>query len=450
LSGKETDNMLPDKRFAVALSFAGETRSRVGPIAELLAQHLTKERVLYDKFHEAEFARPNLDTHLQGLYHNETELIVVVLCRHYDRKMWCGLEWRSIKDLLHHRREDSIMFLRTDDATVTGVYPSDGYISLHDKKDAEIVTLILNRLEQVRRRPSRARRAAGRPSVRNPSDSQPLAKGAQRRARGGQSKKPLHPSRPAPPSTHLEILTAVTALHNLLVAGVNTGITDEAQYGRLRDELLQDPTAKNVLPALLTDSAAHRRFEGQLQARFPSQSERIEFLDRAFSEIREHLLRAHAAGLNNAHAATILEAFDTANVHRVWNKALERCASGDHDGAITIARTLLEAVCRQILNNPRTPPAENLTLPQLYHLVAQQLRLAPQQHTDAEIKKILGSCQNIVVGLGALRNRLGDAHAGALPARRHAELAVQLAGAMACFLVTTWQEHQGAMTATTL
>jgi hypothetical protein len=49
----------------------------------------------------------------------------------------------------------------------------------------------------------------------------------------------------------------------------------------------------------------------------------------------------------------------------------------------------------------------------------------------------------LVEGLGALRNRLSDSHGrgkiGAKPAPRHAELAVNLAGALAVYLLATWK-----------
>jgi hypothetical protein len=85
------------RRFAVALSFPGEARQRVAAIAEYLSGHLGRERVLYDKFHEAEFARPNLDVYLQNLYHEHAALNVVFLCEDYEKKEWCGLEWRAIR-----------------------------------------------------------------------------------------------------------------------------------------------------------------------------------------------------------------------------------------------------------------------------------------------------------------------------------------------------------------
>jgi hypothetical protein len=55
---------------------------------------------------------------------------------------------------------------------------------------------------------------------------------------------------------------------------------------------------------------------------------------------------------------------------------------------------------------------------------------------------LYNSCTNVVESLGALRNKLGDAHGkGGNPVRvspRHAQLAVNMAGAAATFIVETW------------
>jgi hypothetical protein len=134
-------------RFAVALSFPGEARTRIEAIATLLAARLGRDHVLYDRFHEAEFARPNLDTYLQELYHDHTALNVVFLGKEYNRKEWCGLEWRAIRDLIKHRREE-IMLLRLDDGPVSGVYSIDGYIEISNRSDPEVAALILQRHTQ--------------------------------------------------------------------------------------------------------------------------------------------------------------------------------------------------------------------------------------------------------------------------------------------------------------
>ena len=138
----------------------------------------------------------------------------------------------------------------------------------------------------------------------------------------------------------------------------------------------------------------------------------------------------------------VLESFDREGVYRVWMKALDR-RSSDPEGAITSARTLLESVCKHILERNQRTYSQASDLPALYYEAAQALALAPNQQTSETMKRMLGSCQQVVNTLGELRNRVGDAHGtggqSAAPASRHASLAVNLAGAMAMFLVETSQ-----------
>ncbi|HCG8650235.1 TPA: abortive infection family protein [Vibrio parahaemolyticus] len=72
--------------------------------------------------------------------------------------------------------------------------------------------------------------------------------------------------------------------------------------------------------------------------------------------------------------------------------------------------------------------------------------MAPEQHNESIFKQILGGCSGIVNGLGTLRNKLGDAHGqGKRPVKpqaRHAELAVNLAGTMSLFLISTYEAHK--------
>ena len=140
-----------------------------------------------------------------------------------------------------------------------------------------------------------------------------------------------------------------------------------------------------------------------------------------------------------------LAAFDPTQVHERWTMAMERRAS-EPAGAITLARTLLEDVCKWILDQAGETWQEADDLPVLYRKLAKVLKLAPDDHTEPIFKQILGSCQSVVESLGALRNKLGDAHGPgpkrARPQARHAELAVNLSGAMATFLVATWEARQ--------
>lgn len=139
----------PSKRFRVAFSFAGEKRAFVEMVAGLLAVEFGKRAILYDKYHEAEFARRDLGIYLPELYHKETDLVVLVLCSGYESKQWTGLEWTAIHDLLNQRREDEVFLCRFDHATVKGIYSTAGFIELDGRAEREIVTLILERLAAV-------------------------------------------------------------------------------------------------------------------------------------------------------------------------------------------------------------------------------------------------------------------------------------------------------------
>ena len=85
-------------------------------------------------------------------------------------------------------------------------------------------------------------------------------------------------------------------------------------------------------------------------------------------------------------------------------------------------------------------------MPALYRKLAKVLKLAPDDHTEQVFKQISEAVSLLSSPLGALRNKLSDAHSPgpkrARPQARHAELAVNLAGAMATFLVATWEARQ--------
>jgi len=136
------------KRFLVALSFPGEKRDYVKKVAEELCRQLGRGKVFYDKHFAAELARVNLDTYLQKIYHDDSELIVVFLCKEYEKKEWCGLEWRAIRDLIKKRKDDDIMPLCLDNTKIPGFFDIDGYIDISNRSPDETANFILERLNK--------------------------------------------------------------------------------------------------------------------------------------------------------------------------------------------------------------------------------------------------------------------------------------------------------------
>ena len=136
-----------EKRFKVALSFAGEKRSYVKMVADLLACLFTEERILYDDFHKAEFARGRLLPELAKQYRSESDLIVVVICPNYDNKLWCGCEWDVINGLrMNQENEKMVMLSRFEKVEPIDLNGNAGYIDLDDISPEAFAREILQRL----------------------------------------------------------------------------------------------------------------------------------------------------------------------------------------------------------------------------------------------------------------------------------------------------------------
>jgi WD40 repeat protein len=134
------------KRFRIALSFPSERRKFVAKVADRLARETGKERILYDQWHEAEFARPRLATYLPRLYVEETELTAVFLSADYEQKEWCGLEWDAVIELIKQRQESAVMLLRFDETAIDGLLGTHGCVWIGSRSAEEIAELILKRL----------------------------------------------------------------------------------------------------------------------------------------------------------------------------------------------------------------------------------------------------------------------------------------------------------------
>lgn len=88
-----------------------------------------------------------MDTLLQDIYRNRSELVVVYLCEKYSEKQWCGLEWRAIRDMIKSKKDDQVMFVRFDDAIIDGIFSIDGYIDARVYGPSKVAEFILQRMQ---------------------------------------------------------------------------------------------------------------------------------------------------------------------------------------------------------------------------------------------------------------------------------------------------------------
>lgn len=244
--------------------------------------------------------------------------------------------------------------------------------------------------------------------------------------------------------TNTELLEKIKLLEDGLVNFSTGGGFGDASYEDLRKLVITDPRSKKHVPSCVIKNRTLEQFWEFIKGEFQHYRHRRKFLWDEFSPLHEQLEDKYQAPADG-HVSEVLINFDAENVHAVWQKALDR-RNEDPEGAITVSRTLLETVCKYILDEAGTSYQDDADLPKLYKAAAAKLNLAPSQHTEMIFKQILGGCTAVVEGLGALRNRLGDSHGKGIvrtkPNVRHAELAVNLAGSMATFLVETFEHRQ--------
>lgn len=219
-----------------------------------------------------------------------------------------------------------------------------------------------------------------------------------------------------------------------------TGVSfDNDAYTTIRKLLIENKSISYLLPKWINSSRTIDQFWSFIKARFSTYLERREFLWKEFEELLSHLEKNVKSPLSE------LIVFDEAHIHILWEKAIERKES-DPEAAITSARTLIESVLKYILDDQSIIYNDGADLPVLYKEVAKYLNLAPELHNEGIFKQILGGVTSVVTGLGALRNKLGDAHGksktNVKPSVRHSELAVNLAGSMAVFLFRTYTEKK--------
>jgi len=229
------------------------------------------------------------------------------------------------------------------------------------------------------------------------------------------------------------------ALVNILIDQATGKISEDFAFKELRSYFVKDNNLSQYIPRWLVFIRSLSQFWSFISKKSQTYAGRRDFLWGEFDSLLSYL-ESTSLGIVNPEVTFGLEVLNSESINRAWKKALERQAN-DPEGAITAGRTLLETVCKHILEKKEIIYDEKIEFHQLYKLVSDCLNLSPEQHTEKLFKQILGGCSAVVNGLGSLRNKLGDAHGKSMkhvrPLSRHAKLVVNLAGSMSLFLVET-------------
>ena len=215
-----------------------------------------------------------------------------------------------------------------------------------------------------------------------------------------------------------------------------------------RDRMLRDPVARRLAPPFIGRCSTPDLLWGFLRSKATgsgSWAVRRGAMHDAVDPILDALASAGVGPTDDLVSGAVTR-LNSESVRDAWTRAVER-RDLEPGAAVTAARSLLESTLKTILEDHGEDYDEGDDLPRLYRRVQEVLKLSPAEQTEDRFRAILGACTTIVKELGSVRNRHSDAHGeGRKRYRvegRHAALAVNLAGAMALFLIETHEARSG-------
>ena len=237
-----------------------------------------------------------------------------------------------------------------------------------------------------------------------------------------------------------DLLQTAQALKALMTMILTHAVGEDREYQQLRETLVTNSLVRSKVPECVNVCRSIPEFVCYTKGKGLNENSIREFLRVEFNPLLS-MLELTPVEPGAAVVTESIKRWGADHVRDLWQKALER-GHTDPAAAITAARSLLEGVCKHILDEAEVEYSPGDELQRLYSKAANCLELAPQKETEAAIRKALTGCVSIIEGIGALRNSAGDAHGKGrgipTPDKAVAQFGVSVAGATSAFLVETW------------
>ena len=196
-------------------------------------------------------------------------------------------------------------------------------------------------------------------------------------------------------------------LQNLLLTQSTGGVANDAEYKQLRQYFLHHSNCADLLPDFVRTKRDLSQFWSFIKYKVSTYAERREFIWKKFSPLLNCLEVENGNLISTSLSKNKLSTFGANTIHHEIQKGLERVKT-DPEGAITLARTILESTCKFIADENNITYTDATDLSTIYKNISKELNISPNQHSEKIFKQILGGCSGIVTGLGSLRNKLGD------------------------------------------
>lgn len=133
-----------ERKFDLAISFAGEDRSIALEIANVLSA--SGYNIFYDDFFKADLWGSELPVKLGEIYSNQARYCLMIISKYYIEKMWTNHERKFAIQNMVNGNADYILPLKIDNSTVPGFPSTIGYISLSSISINEICSLLTSKI----------------------------------------------------------------------------------------------------------------------------------------------------------------------------------------------------------------------------------------------------------------------------------------------------------------
>jgi len=215
------------------------------------------------------------------------------------------------------------------------------------------------------------------------------------------------------------------------------------KFKESRSILIKNFDKQELIPSFVREYRDLRSFWGYIKEISPTYAGRRKFLANEFNMLFKYCEDSSVTSPIHSifgNENTIVDSY----IRELWQKSIRRRDS-DPEGAITTARTLVEATCKQILDCYNVRYSSDVKLNQLYKDTARVLDLAPSNDTEEQFRQLMSGLFTVVNALSAIRNKASDSHAIEnelnRPEIRHSTLCVTIAGAVSEFLLSTFYDQ---------
>jgi hypothetical protein len=224
------------------------------------------------------------------------------------------------------------------------------------------------------------------------------------------------------------------------------GFPSRWKYAEDKLRTLNSSTSIPQIVCAILDPREYLDFEGEQSAAIDYLNQRLKF-DGYEIALKDSLPKIRTTSnspveMTHSFAGTNDERHEF--IDEQIGKMDEKVRDADYDGAITNARSLLEAVLVK-LEEEHCETAEKYDgdLPKLYKRVSKAINLDQnRKDLSGPLKQTLAGFVSIVGGISGLSNKMGDRHARVYrPSRRHAVLVVNSVKTIASFLLDTASEY---------